>query len=181
MLASLYLLTFLTTLLPLAVAQDYNGGKPIDVHVKLLPPNLSPDQNMITRNLDWHKALAVAFVNWNLNLNTWTSFDAVFHDPLPQLYPITTYKFGEGNYKSPSDCHNVCQAFMGQAIGAGVQQFQCDHRPPGQAHCWMGYAPKIAADRKRDLDGEGNSTEEVEFGPDGHLMQKRELPVRGGL
>ncbi|KAI9720439.1 MAG: hypothetical protein M1812_002945 [Candelaria pacifica] len=144
----LHLLTMLSMLFPLILAQEFPIKPP--GNIKLTPPNMSPESNMITRNLDWHKGMASAFVTSELGmLHNWGSFDTPFYDG-PQFYTINLYKFGEGGYESPSDCYFACKEWLGQAIGAGMQQFQCDHYGGGTTHCWIGYAPKVDTKTKRE-------------------------------
>ncbi|KAI9698164.1 MAG: hypothetical protein M1836_004166 [Candelina mexicana] len=147
MLTSISLLTLLTTLLSLALAQEYPG--PVPSNIKLSPADLSPQNSMVTRSLEWHNGMALAFVKCSVGqLQRWGSFDINFKSA--QFYTINLYKYGEEGYESPRDCFNACQAFLGQAIGAGLQEFQCDHYGGGKTHCWLGYGPKINQKHKRE-------------------------------
>lgn len=98
---------------------------------------------MMTANLDWHKKMALAFISARTTeLHKWGAFDVTFDSS--QMCTVSLYKYTEGGYESPSDCFDVCEKYLGDAMGAGVQGFQCDHRPAGGGtHCWMGYGPRV--------------------------------------
>ncbi|KAI9722265.1 MAG: hypothetical protein M1812_001737 [Candelaria pacifica] len=148
MFTNLRLLSILLTFLPFILAQEWPVAPPANIHIN--PPNKSPDNSMMTGNQDWHDHMALALTTSAVDfLNKWGSFDVEFKGGA-QFYTINLYKYNEGGYKSPSDCYNACSEWLGQAMQAGMQDFQCDHYGGGKTHCWLGYGPKVHQKAKRE-------------------------------
>ncbi len=131
---------YLITVLPLftLAMADYNNPP---ANIKLTPPDLDLLKNMHTTEQYWYDHMIGAYTQTDLQKEKWGKFDVLFNNP--HHLNIQVFKWAEGGYESPGDCWRACEWFFSEAVKSRVDHFQCDHRPGGNTHCWMGYAPKV--------------------------------------